>query len=302
MKSSSALAVDSAPAAENAARPDAGRTVDADLYPAGRDRQRAAELSGENRNEVGASGDEVEVAVRILGERGHQVLVVVAADADGADRDTLFDQRAAELAEFGGRGGADIGLAVRQEDEPPHAARIVPGLAEFVRGERHTGKQRGAASGRNRADDRRKLPLRTFGNPGRRDQHSGGVVVDDQRKEVVFAELLQRVLRRLPGVDDLSAAHRAGTVEGDREVDGLDQSRLPRRRRCRNRDADHRFLRVSGRENGVFGFDRQGDAAGSRGGHRWLRRIARRAGEQAGGSEAEQGEHSFHQILSFFLR
>ncbi|MEI3000469.1 MAG: hypothetical protein V8T86_06150 [Victivallis sp.] len=121
-------------------------------------------------------------------------------------------------------------------------------------------------------------------------------------KKSFSPQLLQRVLRRLPGVDDLSAAHRAGTVEGDREVDGLDQSRLPRRRRCRNRDADHRFLRVSCRENGVFGSTVRVTPPGAGAGTDGSAALPAAQASRQAGSEAEQGQHSFHQIPLFLFK
>ena len=49
---------------------------------------------------------------RRLGQAGHQILVVIVADADGGDGNAAFGQIAAEPAQFGRRAGADIGEAI----------------------------------------------------------------------------------------------------------------------------------------------------------------------------------------------
>jgi len=63
-------------------------------------------------------------AVGGAGQLQHQVLVVVQAEPDGADRDALAEQAPPEDGELRGTAGADVGLAVRQQHDAVEAAGI----------------------------------------------------------------------------------------------------------------------------------------------------------------------------------
>ena len=71
--------------------------------------------------------DVVVVRVARLGQTGHQVLVIVVADANGGHRDAAFGEGTAQLPQVPRRAGTDIGKAVGEQDDAIDSpARQVP--------------------------------------------------------------------------------------------------------------------------------------------------------------------------------
>ncbi len=199
------------------------------------DGQCTAQFLLEDQRQVAAVFDKIEVAVRILRQRGHQILVVVAADADGADRNPFPGQTASQTAEFKGTGRPDIGQAIRQQQQTVHPAGLHPELAEFGGSQRHPGKQRRTGTGDDRIDLLRNPPPVLLRHRSRRHQHFRRIVIDDQSKPVPVGKHIQCVFRRQFCIFQLAhSRHRPRTIQRNCQIHPRTfffVSSLPRRSR-----------------------------------------------------------------------
>ena len=89
------------------------RRLNANDDAAGQERARGAKFLRENAGQFLGVFHIVIVSVAGLGQGGHEVLVVIVAQADGADRDAVAAQFATETREVRGAARPDIGETVR---------------------------------------------------------------------------------------------------------------------------------------------------------------------------------------------
>jgi hypothetical protein len=161
---------------------------------------------------LGHVGDE---PVAGVGQPLHQRVAVLAADADPEERDLLGRLLADPTQDRIGRGVADVGEAVGEEDDPVARPRDVAVASNPVSGHQ-TGLEVGAAVGAQLTDRavqgaavarRRHLP-----------QHMGRVVERDDRHRVARPELVDEHIEGvLHQVQSAGLGHRTGDVDDERQ-------------------------------------------------------------------------------------
>ena len=191
--------------------------LDVDRHRLGAGGEHVVEFTVEDLDQVVGRVRERVVAIARARELQHQVLVVAKPEADGADRDSLAQELAAQSCKVGWISRPNIGLAVREQHdaiEPPG----VLGLADLACALHHSVVDGRAATYTNLAD--------AIGEHGavvdrlRRDQDVDLVVEDDDRGDVVLIEPVDRHDGGLARLCDTGATHRAGSIDHERHVDG----------------------------------------------------------------------------------
>ena len=195
-----------------------------DLDVGGDDGGDVTELVFEHGREIISVLGEAVVSVRAQREIGHQVFVVAESESDRRDRDTHAPGTLAEATELCRRARTDVGLSVREKDDPVDAigALELPCLLDAVT---HTGEQGRRAAGLESHDALANVaPIVGW---RRWDENVNGAVVGDDGNDVIGAKTVENHDRGLFGADDLVARHRARAIDDESDVD---RSPLLRRR------------------------------------------------------------------------
>ncbi len=211
------LAVDAAVPAQGAYRPHAGLQLDVDRHGLGARAQDVVELLVEDLDEVGGLAGKRMVAVAGARQLQHQVLVVAQAEADGADRDALGQQRLSQRAELLGSGGADVGLTVRQKNDAVEPPRLLE-LGDLGSAGQHAGVDRRRPAGTDLADEVGEE--RGGGDVLRRHQHVDTVVEDHHRGDVGRQQAVDRHDGGLARLRDGVTLHGARAVDDERHIYG----------------------------------------------------------------------------------
>lgn len=251
-----------------------------------------AEFGGEDAWEVGTVFDEVGVAAGAEGEAGHEVFVVVEANADGGHMDVFFKEGVAEAAEIFGGAGADVGDAVGEEDDAVDEPAVEV-FADFGGALAHSAEEGGHATGLDAAD----LILDPFEVAGMAGGDDGfdGAVVGDEGEDIVGMKSPDGLDRGESGMFDFGSAHGSGTVEDDAKVDrgpGGGGGGVGRFKGY----FDDGIGGGVGRKQGSVDFDAAGDFAGGCGGQHGGE--GKEAGEPAeGGSSCIHGRFSWVEAM-----
>ncbi len=248
-------------------------------------RARGVELPPEHRGEVRAAADEVVVARAGVGERRHQVLVEVRADADGREHVLAVRRAAGAPDEPFGRIVALVREPVGDEDRAGRAAGAARPFDEVHR-EVEPRRDVRAAVGLNRGHGLDPAAPGAGRRRRERDRERRLVRVGDEREAVLRPELSRELAHRGPRVLDLLAHHAARAIEDDDEIgrpaDGGDLA--PRRGAHHELHADDAV--AAAQHGGAI--ERAGERHGAGAGRGRGRRTGGRGGALARGAGADE--------------
>ena len=189
--------------------------ADLQLHLGRRDREDVTEFGRKDLRQAFAVGYIITVAIRLLRQSRHQVLVIAIAETDRRDGNAILHQHRPVASKFLGSRRAHIGLSVGKEQYAADLA-LAAKLRQLRCPRRDAGEERRHATGLNAADLRD--DALAVHHALRRNDRFGNIVIGNHGNDVAFIQPLHGFARRFARPFNCRAMHRARAVKNDCEV------------------------------------------------------------------------------------